>query len=118
MLSVRCNSTRFCENSIRMCLRDASVNPRDRVRCELEIGYRDAATAIAVSSAKVDGNLSYVNSLINVGAWVSVYINPGREITPQGISYSRSDTTLRPEITPTGPRAALLGPETFLICFD
>lgn len=85
-------------------------------RCELEIGYRDAATAIAVSSAKMDGNLSYVNPVINVGAWVSVYINPGREITPQGISYSRSDTTLRFEITPTG--RSLLGSETFLICFD
>jgi len=58
------------------------------------------ATAIAVSSAKVDSSGSYVNSLINADAWASVYINPGREIAPEGISYSRSDTTLRPEITP------------------
>lgn len=60
------------------------------------------------------GGPSYVNSVINaVGAWVFVYINLGREITPQGISYSRSDTTLRAEITL--PSRSLLGPRTFLI---
>lgn len=97
------------------CLRTASVNPRGRQRCELEIGYRD--NAIAVSSAKLDESLSYVNSVINASAWVvSVYMYPGREITPEGdIVFSfECDFTSRDNAW----EQCLLGSKTFLIWFD